>query len=557
MRHIYLFAFATCIIIITGCLDIHGQELYSPKLQKQLKINVRKVRSTCVVLTEFDSIKQTYSGRFSGVVVSKDGIILTAAHAAHKGKIYKVKFPDGRTCSAIGVGEMPQIDGAMLQITETGNYPYARIDCLGGPDIDQPCFSLSYPYSFNPSKLILRYGKVNNLWADHTGKFSSSCLMEPGDSGGPLFNLNGEVIGIHSRVGLALDSNYEVPINQFIKHWEALKIKKKYDAFPISGISPLNSTGFNDKPLGSKNNDFIKLATRLRGFSVNLTSKIRGKEVNVLGTMIEYKGLIVSKNSMIGDSAKVLINGMQEDDCNVIFRDEGKDLVLLQQPSRLNKGVKLKLIDGNLVSTSSVGDFLFSPRSIDEYVNSVIGSGTFDLDPPNTYPAFIGADFQWVGDRVLLASVLPDYAANIAQLKDGDELESINGTIINSVAEAHRMLKEQKPGNEIVIVTIRAGVRKRAGIVLGKRPLPSRNAIVHVAERFLDGKSIRKDGFENIFVHDARLKPSDCGGPVFDMKGKFVGINMARYSRTSSIALNAVEVKRFIEGYLLSIKGKD
>ena len=50
----------------------------------------------------------------------------------------------------------------------------------------------------------------------------SSVLMEPGDSGGPLFDLNGCVIGIHSRIGRSMERNYEVPVNVFREFWNEL-----------------------------------------------------------------------------------------------------------------------------------------------------------------------------------------------------------------------------------------------------------------------------------------------------------------------------------------------
>ena len=44
------------------------------------------------------------------------------------------------------------------------------------------------------------------------------------------------------------------------------------------------------------------------------------------------------------------------------------------------------------------------------------------------------------------------------------------------------------------------------------------------AERFESGKSEPRDGFKYVFVHDARLKSSECGAPVFDLGGGFMGV---------------------------------
>ena len=51
----------------------------------------------------------------------------------------------------------------------------------------------------------------------------SDCRIIGGDSGCALFNARGELIGIHSRIGMPLDQNYHAPIDAFHKHWDAMK----------------------------------------------------------------------------------------------------------------------------------------------------------------------------------------------------------------------------------------------------------------------------------------------------------------------------------------------
>ena len=81
-------------------------------------------------------------------------------------------------------------------------------------------------------------------------------------------------------------------------------------------------------------------------------------------------------------------------------------------------------------------------------------------------------------------------------------------------------------------------------IVLAWKPVI---AATHPAEMFPGGKSIRRDGFTGVFVHDAVLTPNRCGGPVFDMAGNFRGINIARYSRTATIVMPADSVYEFLK----------
>ena len=133
--------------------------------------------------------------------------------------------------------------------------------------------------------------------------------------------------------------------------------------------------------------------------------------------------------------------------------------------------------------------------------------------------------------------------ASDAGIVMGDEVLSVNGIRISDPEAFVHEIRKHKPGQTIQLVHIRDGVEKITSIKLGIRPRASNP---HIAEKFEDGKSIRRDGFNKIFVHDSKLKPAECGGPVFDLEGNFMGINMARLSRTSSLAVSPSEVLDFL-----------
>jgi serine protease Do len=67
-----------------------------------------------------------------------------------------------------------------------------------------------------------------------------------------------------------------------------------------------------------------------------------------------------------------------------------------------------------------------------------------------------------------------------------------------------------------------------------------------VADSFDGGPSLRRDGFQNVFCHDATLFPHECGGPLFDCDGKFIGLNIARYSRTQCYAIPSEVIRSFV-----------
>ena len=77
--------------------------------------------------------------------------------------------------------------------------------------------------------LVLRVGRL-------LGKFPtvmrSDCVLVGGDSGGPLFDFNGNVVGIHSRIGNSLWENFHVPIDAFSNEWDQLAAGKQVGAAP-------------------------------------------------------------------------------------------------------------------------------------------------------------------------------------------------------------------------------------------------------------------------------------------------------------------------------------
>ena len=130
-------------------------------------------------------------------------------------------------------------------------------------------------------------------------------------------------------------------------------------------------------------------------------------------------------------------------------------------------------------------------------------------------------------------------AAKRAGLKVGDLVIKLNETTITNQAELRQFLKEVKPGSTVVATIIRDDEELEKTIELGEFTSG------HSADRV--AKSGRRDGFSKVILHDADLKPADCGSPVFDLKGNFIGLNIARNSRVRSYLIPHNIVKDLVE----------
>jgi serine protease Do len=158
----------------------------------------------------------------SGVIISKDGYVLTAAHVAGSpGKRAVLTLSDGRKLEAMTLGLNRYLDAALLKITESGDWPVAKMGDMKQVSIGTWCVAVGHPGGFDKNRTpVLRLGRVirkNASW------IQTDCTLVGGDSGGPLFDLQGRVIGINSRIGFPTTRNYHIPIAAYQKdNWVRL-----------------------------------------------------------------------------------------------------------------------------------------------------------------------------------------------------------------------------------------------------------------------------------------------------------------------------------------------
>lgn len=514
---------------------------------------IEKAYPASIRIWGYDTLsRQQMSAQFSGVVVTPEGHILTVAHTTLPGKTYMVTFPDGRTAIALALGkinfpETPILpDVAMMKIIGGGNWPYAEMGRSATLQVNEPCISIAYPETLNQPLPSVRLGRIVQV-RNENGFIQSSCIMEPGDSGGPLFDCLGRVIGLHSAVEINESQNYEVPVDLYRKYWTALNTAEHYTAYPATedAIADDPMTGsLLTVPALADVNKALK-TSEYDPYVIQLGSTVDGQRVTIMGTVFSVNGAayIVSKSSAVGEQP-FITDGKKQVAVSVVSRNRDNDLVLLSLPARMKKkGLSFPL---NMQPVDSAGKFLLSPLPDTIGIASVLGSKTFTMPRMNSL-AFLGAAIAPVDGPLALTFVMPGSPAAQSGLQTGDVVVSINGMPIIKAVDYGRELSKYWAGDKIIFETRRHDSLCSNEIVLGTRPQQASN---HPAEMFIGGKSNRRDGFESVFTHDAILRPQQCGGPVFDTYGRFYGINIARFSRTSSLVLPTAVIQQFIAAAL-------
>jgi len=183
--------------------------------QEQVQNVVKKVLPATVCVTGG-------VGMGSGVVVSEDGLVLTAGHVSGKpDREVTLIFPDGKMVKGKTLGANRSVDAGMVQITDEGRYPYVELGDDTRLKNGDWVLALGHPGGYEVGRTPpLRLGRVVG---QRPTAILSDCTLIGGDSGGPLFDLNGRLVGIHSSIGESLAENRHIPVSRFREAWDRMK----------------------------------------------------------------------------------------------------------------------------------------------------------------------------------------------------------------------------------------------------------------------------------------------------------------------------------------------
>lgn len=164
---------------------------------------------------------KAHEGEGSGVVVSEDGYVLTAGHVSGEpGRMIELYFEDGSSVTAETLGLASYADSGMAKITEEGKWPFVPMAKANSYQSGDWCIAIGNPNGYDKDRgFVLRLGRIISIF-NYT--IRTDCKIVGGDSGGPLFDMDGNVIGIHSRISFNKEDNYHATIEAFKKDWNKL-----------------------------------------------------------------------------------------------------------------------------------------------------------------------------------------------------------------------------------------------------------------------------------------------------------------------------------------------
>lgn len=185
-------------------------------VQERIQQVVKKVRPATVGLT---STQSGASG--SGVIVNKEGLILTAAHVVQGNKEMSVLMPSGKAHLAKVLGSNRTKDVAMLQLLKDQDWAFVELGDSDTLNVGSLVVAMGHAGGFDTRRPApVRFGRL--LSKNRKGFITTDSVLIGGDSGGPLFDMTGKLVGINSSIGQSWLTNNHAGISALVDDWDRL-----------------------------------------------------------------------------------------------------------------------------------------------------------------------------------------------------------------------------------------------------------------------------------------------------------------------------------------------
>jgi serine protease Do len=261
---------------------------------------------------------------------------------------------------------------------------------------------------------------------------------------------------------------------------------------------------------------------------------------SALGAIVDADGLILTKASELSGEIKCRLNGGDTLTATLVAMIPDFDLAMLKVDAR-----DLPVVEWT-AAEPVVGSWLATPGT--SAIPRAIGVVSVDARRIPNQRGMLGVRLDDPSDEkpgALVMDVVERSAADQAGLRSGDRVTHLDGSPIEGGYRGFMGRMANKHAAEVVELKVARG-ESTVDFKVTLMPEPALQRYMET-DIEVDGKlSVHRWGFDRIIQHDTVLQPSDCGGPLVNLSGKVIGLNIARAARVASYAVPAADAIKFI-----------
>lgn len=200
-------------------------------LQQQVPEILRRFFGNQVIIPQQQG-PQEKTAYGSAFFISKDGYLVTNHHVIENASRISITLNDRRELDATLVGSDERTDVAVLKVNGT-NFPELKVGNVDQLKVGEPVLAIGSPFGFDYSASAgIVSAKSRNMSGETSVPFiQTDAALNPGNSGGPLFNQKGEVVGVNSRIfsgtGGYMGLSFSIPIDVAMDVVQQLKTNGK------------------------------------------------------------------------------------------------------------------------------------------------------------------------------------------------------------------------------------------------------------------------------------------------------------------------------------------
>jgi len=364
----------------------------------------------------------------SGIIISADGYIVTNNHVVEGAEEIKVRCTNHEEYDAKIIGRDPKTDVALIKIEPKNGLTYVTFGDSDKIRVGEWVVAIGNPYGFeNTVTAGIVSGKGRSFGSGPYENFiQTDASINMGNSGGPLFDLKGELIGINSvifsRSGGNIGLGFAIPVNMVKNVVDQLKengtVTRGWLGVMIQHVTAELAEKFKlDRPIGALVGEVMKdsPAEKAGIEQGDVIVKFMGKEITTMATLPSMVAL-----TPVGTKAEL-----------AVIRD--------------GKEKKVEVIIGKL-DEDLVADGTMEGESSDRKLGLVVQELTPELAKS------LGIEEQ---SGLIISDVKAGSPAAEAGIKRGEIIMEVNQKPVKNIKEFKEIIDKVEPGENILLLTRR------------------------------------------------------------------------------------------------------